>query len=1185
MAVFGFLHQPVLASGARFRARRWGAAIAAFGLVCAGLPTAEAANFTCSWNDATASWTTVSDWSNCNSTFPNNGSGNTFDATIATGDPTLTTAITIGSVTITSPGAWSIAGTGSATLTGGVTNSGALDVNINGGDGGGNLTVGGTLANTGTVQAGPNNGTLGAATTVTLGGLSNPSGASFEVFGSASHSATLAFSSGGTGFTSNGGTFVLFDTTPLTLPGAFTNSGTYALEGTAAVTVTGGFTNSGALDVNINGGDGGGNLTVGGTLANTGTVQAGPNNGTLGAATTVTLGGLNNGSTGTIDVLGSATQQAALNIVAASGTTANNAGTMALLEHAALNSSTGVNLANSGVLDIDIDTGGGGSTATIGGTLSNTSMLNIGNTALTAPTTVTAAGFTNSGTVNLLGNTTAGSTNKATVTVNGQASNSGTINIPTATSVTVTGAGNAYTQTAGFTSLSGGTLAAPNVNITGGALQGLGTVTGALSISGTGTIQAINLANNALPATLTIDGNYAQSGGTFNELLHGTGTQIDVVSVGNGDSVNLTGGNLQVSGVTFALGQMFNDIMTFQPNELTGTFATLQGGGNGNMVNLGGGLTLEALYNNAQGNISLEVVGTVTGKIWNDGTGNWTTDPNKWTAPGAPQPTDDVIIGMTTNGNVTLNNDSTIDSLHMTVGNLLTVDTGSTLSVAAAPTNGANGGNSVSLDGGSTITLGGTLNTGGSVLVNSGATLGLSGGTIMGSTLAGPGTIQTNPNQIGTLQSVTISAGATFAGQTGSTTTLAGTMVNNGTLDAAGGTINATTGFNGTGKAQIDPGGTMIIGANSTVGTLTHNGTGPASLSLGGNNVTVSADYNNANFGTGNSFNKLANVATTGGQILAAGPNPANLQVITGASITGGNTTTPTLNLGIVHVGDSATYQIANEGSAANPSLRGAIQTDVNGGNITGSLLTGTGVTAANFGPIAPGGSTTTYTVTAAGPGSLAGQAVHIANNFGNVPEQTVSFSAGSQINLFAALAFLKEGGQGSLSGGGTSFDLDFGNVPQGSSQDAMLAILNDNPLADQAFTDLLSTDGDGSMGPFSLTGCSVSDLPGGVSQGGCDASFDTSDLGNFQDAFSFPVESSNSSGYDQVIGDVTLTLEGSIGPVTSTPEPGSITVLASGLGVLLLVVRRRRRTGSGPCSGGRLYRPVPRRSLGSERD
>jgi hypothetical protein len=40
----------------------------------------------------------------------------------------------------------------------------------------------------------------------------------------------LAFSAGGSGFTSNAGSFQLFDTTPLTLNTAFDNSGTFRLD-------------------------------------------------------------------------------------------------------------------------------------------------------------------------------------------------------------------------------------------------------------------------------------------------------------------------------------------------------------------------------------------------------------------------------------------------------------------------------------------------------------------------------------------------------------------------------------------------------------------------------------------------------------------------------------------------------------------------------------------------------------------------------------------------------------------------------------------------------------------------------------------------------------------------------------------------------------------------------------------
>ena len=132
-------------------------------------------------------------------------------------------------------------------------------------------------------------------------------------------------------------------------------------------------------------------------------------------------------------------------------------------------------------------------------------------------------------------------------------------------------------------------------------------VTGAANISGTGTIEAIDLANNRLPAALAINGNYSQSGGTFDALLHGTGVQIDEVNVTNGHSFNLTGGDLEAVGVTFALGQVFEDFLTFQPGELTGTFATLLGGSDGTSVDLGNGLMLEAIYDSAGGDISLAV--------------------------------------------------------------------------------------------------------------------------------------------------------------------------------------------------------------------------------------------------------------------------------------------------------------------------------------------------------------------------------------------------------------------------------------------------------------------------------------------------------------------------------------------------------------------------------------------------
>src|SRR5439155_1363292 len=103
------------------------------------------------------------------------------------------------------------------TITGAFTNSGALDLDTNFGDGGGALTIGGTLANTGNVQVGSSFSNLSAPTTLTLGGLTNASGANFQMFGSASQPVTLAFSSGGSGFSSNAGLFRLSNAAPLTL--------------------------------------------------------------------------------------------------------------------------------------------------------------------------------------------------------------------------------------------------------------------------------------------------------------------------------------------------------------------------------------------------------------------------------------------------------------------------------------------------------------------------------------------------------------------------------------------------------------------------------------------------------------------------------------------------------------------------------------------------------------------------------------------------------------------------------------------------------------------------------------------------------------------------------------------------------------------------------------------------------
>jgi len=112
-----------------------------------------------------------------------------------------------------------------------------------------------------------------------------------------------------------------------------------------------------------------------------------------------------------------------------------------------------------------------------------------------------------------------------------------------------------------------------------------------------------------------------------------------------------------------------------------------------------------------------------------------------------------------------------------------------------------------------------------------------------------------------------------------------------------------------TGTVRVASGATFQHDAASVVGNLITAGT----LALADRTITVHSDYNNANFGVGDAFNRRANVTTSGAgnRIIAAGD--AN-QGLSGAGVTNGNTTAATLTIGNVRVGSNTfTYNINNE--------------------------------------------------------------------------------------------------------------------------------------------------------------------------------------------------------------------------------------------------------------------------------
>ena len=474
----------------------------------------------------------------------------------------------------------------------------------------------------------------------------------------------------------------------------------------------------------------------------------------------------------------------------------------------------------------------GGTTLTIGGTLTTQSSgatLDIGNSlgGATAPDTVTASGLTNSGAINLYGSS---ATATATLQINGAATGSGAVTIQTGGALTVTG-GNAYTQTAGSTQVfADGTLTAAAIDIAGGTLAGNGTVAGALDNSGA----VVEADAGGSPATLSVSGSYRQgAGATLAAIIDpAASTQSGVLAVSGG--VALNGGTLAInSTAALALDTPYT-VATFAPGQLSGSFATLQDGsatGSGTSVDLGDGTTLEAISNNNAGTIQVELVSTpaATGYTWDGGSGSWDTGSD-WTPPGdgtTPGVTSDVVIGATADGDVTLNHNATINSLAITAGNTLvsqnTLTIGGTATLAAGGTlqivNATIGG-AVS-DAGAITVGGGTLDAAGTVTVTGSLTL--ANATLLDTTLAGAGAMQTAGNTTDTLNSVTISKGSVFTAANNTVTYLAGTITNAGTLalDAGG---------NGT-ELRI-PGG----------GTTTLTGGGTVSLSNSSNNLIRDAD-------------------------------------------------------------------------------------------------------------------------------------------------------------------------------------------------------------------------------------------------------------------------------------------------------------------------------------------------------
>ena len=416
----------------------------------------------------------------------------------------------------------------------------------------------------------------------------------------------------------------------------------YLLNGASLATSAGdNLTITGSGQVSVDGvdigGGGGGSLTVGGALTNDSTSGNGLDvgNGGITAASKLTVngsGGLANANTAYINITGNgSTAEAVLDVAnAAAGfgtagvetgtvsltsnallefksgeistidgalslsgaqaqiddqsTLSGNsaltglttvAGTFALRGGASLNTVSGTNLSitGSGQLSLDgANVGGpGGSSLTVGGTLINASTsgnaLDIGNNGITASDTLTvngAGGVTSSGSINIQGGV---GTAAATLASAGTITTSGTI------AVGSSGAPNSSVMTA------------PLVKVTGGLLEGVGSVNGAVDNTGGLVVGGLQY---AAPASLTINGSYSQTTGgeVYADVDTSDSQQASVIAVTGGTgapnaagSVNISGGTLYVEGETsLALNTLYT-VMTFAAGGFYGGFSAVKTGG------------------------------------------------------------------------------------------------------------------------------------------------------------------------------------------------------------------------------------------------------------------------------------------------------------------------------------------------------------------------------------------------------------------------------------------------------------------------------------------------------------------------------------------------------------------------------------------------------------------------------
>jgi hypothetical protein len=315
---------------------------------------------------STSTWTGAvnSDWDDADNWSPAGVPGADSDVTIATGAPAPVASASIGTVnSITDSFYLSFESAGTNTVATSLDNTGHLRIDANGGEGGTILNVGGALTDSGHLRIG--NATLSASDEVTAASLDNmargPKRGTIDLTGSSADQALLDVA-GSAGFGTAG---IL--------------SGHVRLAGDSAIEFASGEITSLAANAQLH----------------------------------------LNGNDAFIEDGAAPGSNSALTGLASIG-----AGAILGLHNKVWVSTSG-SLANDGDIRLDIVAGSGGSSLTLAGALTNSGTLDIGNSALVAPSKVSATALTNTGSIDL----TASSANQALLDVTSGVAGFGTAGV------------------------------------------------------------------------------------------------------------------------------------------------------------------------------------------------------------------------------------------------------------------------------------------------------------------------------------------------------------------------------------------------------------------------------------------------------------------------------------------------------------------------------------------------------------------------------------------------------------------------------------------------------------------------------------------------------------------------------------------------------------------------------------